>query len=134
MVYCAAYLTERPLYKITTPNKPAIKITELLFQVPVLLTTPLTSYTVSVGNTIQIPYTLTWSDYRTDRFLRSCWAEVVWKSTNANISIAVTSENIEITGLSAGSATVTFDRNFLNMLNWKHAPNFITPSLSITVT
>lgn len=134
MVYCAAYLTERPLYKIVTPDRPSIKITELLFQVPVLLTTPLTSYTVSVGNTIQIPYTLTWSDYRTDRFLKSCWAEVVWKSTNANISISVTSENIEITGLSTGSTTVTFDRNFLNMLSWKHAPSFVTPALSITVT
>jgi hypothetical protein len=33
-----------------------------------------------------------------------------------------------------GSTTVTFDRNFLNMLSWKHAPSFVTPALSITVT
>jgi hypothetical protein len=134
MIYCTPYLTERPLYKVITPDRPSIKLTELLFQVPVLLTTPALSYTVTVNNTIQIPYTLTWSDYVNNRGYKSSWAELIWASSNANISVAVTTENIEITGLQPGVATFTFDRNFLNALVWKNPPPFISPTLTITVT
>ncbi len=134
MKYCTPYLTERPLYKVITPDRPSIKLTELLFQVPVLLTTPSLSYTVTVNNTIQIPYTLTWSDYVNNRGYQSSWAELIWSSSNANISVVVTTENIEITGLQPGVATFTFDRNFLNDLVWKNPPPFISPTLTITVT
>jgi len=134
MIYCTPYLTERPLYKVITPDRPSIKLTELLFQVPVLLTTPSLSYAVTVNNTIQIPYTLTWSDYVNNRGYKSSWAELIWSSNNANISVAVTTENIEITGLQPGVATFTFDRNFLNDLVWKNPPPFVSPTLTITVT
>lgn len=134
MVYCTPYLTERPLYKVITPDRSSIKLTELLFQVPVLLTTPSLSYAITVNNTIQIPYTLTWSDYVNNRGYKSSWAELIWSSNNANISVAVTTENIEITGLQPGVATFTFDRNFLNDLVWKNPPPFVSPTLTITVT
>lgn len=131
MRYCFPYLTERSLIDVRTPDRPAIKITDLLFAVPMNLYIDPTSYTVSYGESIQIPYTLTWSDYSTDRGFCDTWGEVIWTVSNQNISIAPSTTNLTVSGLTRGSSTITFERKFKNCLKWKNPPTFISPSLTI---
>lgn len=132
MQYCFPYLTERPLFDVRTPDRPAIKITELLFYVPVLLEVSSTTITVPLNNSTNVPYTLTYSDYSTDRGFCSYWGEVVWTTSNQNIVIGVDKERLTITRLQAGTTTVTFERKFKHCLRWENPPSFVSPTLTIS--
>lgn len=134
MRYCFPYMTERSLVDVRTPDRPAIKITELLFAVPTNLEIDPTSYSVPYGQSIQFPYMLTWSDYSTDRGFCDTWGEVVWSVNNQNVTFAPGKDTITLTGLQRGTSIITFERKFKNCLHWKNPPPFVSPSLTITIS
>lgn len=134
MTYLFPYLTERPLVDVRTPDRSSIKLTDLLFYVPMNLSFTTTTFNMSVGDSINIPYTLMYSDYSTDRGFCDHWAEVIYSTDNSNLVVAISQDKITINAVHSGTTHVTFSRQLKSFIKWKNSPPFISQSLTINVT
>ena len=136
MKFCDAYLTERPLFDIETPDRASIELSHLIFPIPVNLAISPTTINVPLsGGAVNVSYTATFSDYSTDREFTSHWAQIkVDVDTSDHISLGIAKNYLTITPLSTGTTTMSFHREFLCDFTWQHAPVFVSPTLTINVT
>lgn len=136
MNLCAAYLTERDLFGIQTPDRAAIELADLIFQIPVLLAISPTTINVPLsGGAVNVPYTATFSDYSTDREFKSHWAQIkVDVDTSDHLSLGIAKNYLTVTPLSIGTTVMSFHREFLCGFTWQKAPEFVSPTLTINVT
>lgn len=135
MKYKVAYLTEQNLYNIETPNRPAILLSHLIFPIPVSLTTSSTINVPLNGGPVTVPYTCTFSDYSTDRGLTGDWGWVIPNATPDGImTYGFSKTDLTITPLAQGTSTITFTRQFWRHFEWKDAPPFTSPTITVNVT
>lgn len=136
MRFCNAYLTERDLYDIETPDRASINLADLLFPIPVLLTVASTTINIPLsGGAVNIDYTATFSDYSTDREFKSHWGQIkVDVDTDSHICMGIAKTYLSFNPLSVGTTTMTFHRELHKHFTWLKAPPFISPTLTINVT
>ncbi len=135
MRFCDAYLTERPLYDIRTPDRASIELSHLIFPIPVNLEIDPTTITIPLsGGSIDVPYVATFSDYSTDREFKSHWAQIkIDVDDSEHLSVGIAKNYLTITPLSVGTTIMSFHREFLCDFIWLKAPEFVSPTLTINV-
>lgn len=135
MRFCDAYLTERPLYDIETPDRASIELSHLIFPIPVNLAISPTTINIPLsGGSMDIPYVATFSDYSTDREFTSHWAQIKIDVDNSeHLSVGIAKNYLTITPLTVGTTVMTFHRDFLCDFTWLKAPEFVSPTLTINV-
>lgn len=130
------YLLEQELCNIETPDLPAIELPNLIFPIPQLLTFSSTTINLPLsGGPIDVPYTCTFTDYSTDRGMRSDWGWVMSTVTpDEIIGYGIGKEVITITPLALGTTSITFSRQLRKGFVWDDAPTFTSPILTVNVT
>lgn len=119
--------------QLTVPDVSSIELPNLFFPIPQQLSLSSTSLSLTAGSgeDRSVTYSVTYTDYSQSP---SRWGNIQVSSSDPNIaSASIDSGVVVVTPVSAGTATITFNRTITGGSLWTSPPTFTSDTLTVTV-